>query len=129
MHTSPSILTVDGQIDRVWQLPVGHTGSGWAAAVGDFNGDAIADGLLIVEPVDAELKPLTTQVYLMPGRAFTGGTSTPPPIAALAGARRLVPADVNSDGKLDLLVSFDESPAAPQTAFLGDGAGGFTRAR
>ncbi len=87
------------------------------AAVADFNGDGTLDIAV------ADYQSYAIEIYLGDGTGrFTAGTS----IGDYNMPYATYTADVNHDGKADLIV-FDAAQGVE--IFLGDGAGGFTRSQ
>src|SRR3954452_486879 len=92
-------------------------------AAGDFDRDGLPD------LVTANANSNTVSVFLN-----RNGTLTQPagsPVAAGSGPNALTVADLNRDGKLDILVAdIGPNPPAPDvfTLLLGNGSGGFTAA-
>jgi hypothetical protein len=80
----------------------------------DFNGDHHLDVLVVL---DAGLA-----VYIAYGNGDGTFNQTTPKVPGTEGAVSAKPADVNSDGKLDLVVSF----LCGTATFYGDGTGQFS---
>jgi FG-GAP-like repeat len=86
-------------------------------AAGDFNGDGHDD--IAVERVDAQTGTGTIAVDFGDGTGrFHAGTAPAATLPAALTFRNFLAADLNGDGKLDLV--------AHDRVLLGDGAGGFT---
>jgi polygalacturonase len=94
-------------------------------AVGDVDGDGNLDAFVYSKPIGTPPGSVfigwgngTTKLY-----SQSSGTTA---IKGLDNARAVTPMQLDGDGKLDLLVSFDANP--PSLRYLGDGKGGFTPA-
>jgi len=115
-----------GKGDGTFGAPTTSTGvSGPACAVaGDFNGDGKLD-LAVSCYADA---PNQHEVYILLGN---GDGSFQTPIAGFPGNGALAAADVNGDGKLDLILQQVEGAGPEITAaqtYLGNGDGTFSNA-
>ncbi len=111
------LLNHDGALTKAFDVPVDR--GPFDISSGDFNGDGITD--LIVTTADAN------SVSLLTGQA--GGRFAAPVRLAIPGItspRGIAVAEVNGDGKADLLITGYDSNAL--TVLLGDGRNGFTRA-
>jgi hypothetical protein len=96
------------------------------AAVGDFNNDGKLDVAVGEYSYNGYEGTGSVSVYLGNG----DGTFSAPIVTSVPfGVQVLVPANVNSDGNLDLLVSQYPSneSSAPMVVFLGNGDGTFTQ--
>ena len=104
--------------------PVSVTGTPGNLAVGDLNGDGLAD-LVVPAYTDMSANPLTTAaVLLSTGTGFTPAPSNPLPTGN--GPSNAEIADFDADGKQDLaIVNADDETLS---TFLGDGTGGFAPA-
>jgi hypothetical protein len=92
------------------------------AAVGDFNGDGKLDLALGSNAVCNGTCTIPASVYVLPGNGDgTFGAAT----AAFPGNAPLAAADLNGDGKLDLVLFSSMDPATCQI-FLGNGNGTFS---
>jgi FG-GAP-like repeat len=91
-----------------------------SVATGDFNGDGRLD-LAVVDNCVASGKLIST-VYVLPGN---GDGTFQPPVASFSGTGSLAAADVNGDGKMDLILQPDSVDAQ---IYLGNGDGTFTNA-
>jgi len=115
-NTVTILLNHDGALTKASDIPVSR--GPFDIASGDFNGDGIAD--LVVTTADAN------GIELLVGQA--GGRFAAPVRFALDdihSPRGIAVADVNGDGKADLLVTGYDSNAL--TVLLGDGRSGFIR--
>jgi hypothetical protein len=115
-NTVTILLNHDGTLTKGSDVPVDR--GPFDISSGDFNGDGIAD--LAVTTADAN------SIALLIGQ--TAGRFAAPVRIALAdiqSPRGIAVADVNGDGKPDLLVTGYDSNAL--TVLLGDGRNGFTR--
>jgi hypothetical protein len=115
-----------GKGDGTFGAPTTSTGvSGPACAVvGDFNGDGKLD-LAVSCYADA---PNQHEVYILLGN---GDGTFQTPIAGFPGNGALAAADVNGDGKLDLILQQVEGAGPEITAaqtYLGNGDGTFSNA-
>src|SRR6185369_10426734 len=115
-NTITILLNHDGTLTKGSDVPVDR--GPFAISSGDFNGDGIAD--LVVTAADAN------SISLLIGQA-AGRFATPVRFALpdVHSPRGIAVADVNGDGKADLLVTGYDSNAL--TVLLGDGRNGFTR--
>jgi hypothetical protein len=118
--TSGEEIVFLGNGDGTFKTPGITSSTGSAidfAAVGDFNGDGKLD-LAVSEPSCGTTCPA---VYILPGN---GNGTFGAPVLAFAGDGPLVAADVNGDGKLDLL----SAPQGFVQIFVGNGDGTFSNA-
>jgi hypothetical protein len=115
-NTITILLNHDGTLTKGSDVPVDR--GPFAISSGDFNGDGIAD--LVVTSADAN------SIALLIGQA-AGRFATPLrfALADIQSPRGIAVADVNGDGKADLVVTGYDSNAL--TVLLGDGRNGFTR--
>jgi FG-GAP-like repeat len=113
-----------GKGDGTFQGAMSSTGSSHlaCAVAGDFNGDGKLDlalGCFVNAPDQGE-------VYILLGN---GDGTFQTPVAAFAGNGPIAAADVNGDGKLDLVLQ-EEEPNGPQTTvaqiYLGNGNATFS---
>jgi hypothetical protein len=121
----------DGTFAPETVYPVGFTSNnGIQVAVGDVNGDGRPDVVVASGNFGQPKFALDVQVFLNRG----DGTLTPGTVGALPDAENdsLRLADLNNDGRLDLLITglgFPTGPSAPGVpkswAFLGHGDGTF----
>ncbi len=110
------LLNHDGALTKAFDVPVDR--GPFDISSGDFNGDGIID--LVVTTADAD------SIAVLTGKA--GGAFAAPVRFALTDVRSprgIAVADVNGDGKADLLVTGYDSNAV--TVLFGDGRSGFTR--
>jgi Bacterial Ig-like domain (group 3)/MBG domain (YGX type)/FG-GAP-like repeat/FG-GAP repeat len=98
--------------------PIAVGGAPLTAAVGDFNGDGIAD-LAVPDPE-------SNNVIILLGDGNGGFTPVGSPVAVGAGPISVVVADFNSDSIADLAVTNSSDDTV--SILLGDGHGGFTPA-
>ena len=87
-------------------------------AIGDYNGDGFPDIAVANNATN------TINIYLNSG---TGTFTLKQTLATTAGNIIILPADVNKDGKIDLVVS-TSSTTAPINVWTGNGDGTFTAA-
>ena len=115
-NTITILLNHDGILTKGSDVPVDR--GPFDISSGDFNGDGITD--LAVTTADAN------SIALLIGQA-AGRFATPVrfALADIQSPRGIAVADVNGDGKADLLVTGYDSNAL--TVLLGDGRNGFTR--
>jgi len=126
-----AVLIFLGHGDGTFASPVAYPAGPVASsiAVGDFNGDGKLD--LAITNAGSQIDPQTGGVSLLLGKGdgtFSAGTSITLRFAiaafpAFGGPDRLVVADFNRDGKLDLAITSDE--IAELAILLGRGDGSF----
>jgi WD40 repeat protein len=118
-----------GETGYPMKVGFGSRGSADIGSAGDVDGDGYRDAFVVTHPVGLLNDMGPNQVYVAWGNGsgeLFSRTTNPQPISSLAGATSIATGELNGDGKLDLLVSFDFSP--PSHRYLGDGKGGFTPA-
>jgi hypothetical protein len=115
-NTVTILLNHDGVLTKASDVPVDR--GPFDIASGDFNGDGMTD--LVVTTADAN------SIALLAGQA-DGKFASPVRFVFtdIRSPRGIAVADVNRDGKADLLVTGYDSNGL--TVLLGDGRGGFTR--
>src|SRR4051794_3154985 len=115
-NTVTILLNHDGVLTKSSEIAV--DAGPFDIAAGDFNTDGIID--LVVTNADANTLSLLTGLangkFAAPKRIALGDVHSP---------RGVLVADVNGDGKADVVVTGYDSNAL--TLFLGDGRNGFTR--
>ena len=118
----PGSLTVFlGNGDGTFRTSATYSIDATTLAVGDFNGDGIPDLAIAYRN---QPNPPTYHLMVLLGNG--DGTFQNGPDFALSGPpTALVPADVNGDGKLDLVMNF---PLSVVSVFLGNGDGTFQAA-
>jgi hypothetical protein len=94
-----------------------------SVAVGDFNGDGIADLAVLGNPSLATLPP---GLYVLLGNG-DGSFGAPQQYPVGSNAQAIAVGDFNGDGMLDLVVS--NTSAGTLSVFLGNGDGSFQAAR
>ncbi len=99
-------------------------GSPHSIAVGDFNNDGKPDLVVSLE-TSSILGAHRISILLNDG---TGKFGTPIPFDLPGDPEALVVADVNNDGKLDIVTSMFTGGGKPVAVLLGNGSGGFTHA-
>jgi len=114
----------NGAFNQAPLPPTGYVNTAYMPAVGDFNGDGNLDlavtGAGVTGPQDNEL---TVLLGNGDGTFTAANNST---FATGAGPQAIAVADLNGDGKLDLIIA--NSQGASLTILLGNGDGTFTPA-
>jgi hypothetical protein len=113
-----------GQGDGTFQAVITSAGPDYPsyAAAGDFNGDGKLD-LMVEAYTDTALSSVSAFLLLGNGDGtFQAPTAALPAFASDNSAGPMIAADVNKDGKLDLIVT----NGGGTQIFLGDGEGAFS---
>lgn len=119
--TGATMLVLFGNGDGTFQLPASYSTDGGYLAIGDFNGDGLPDIALASGVYDSYPASSQISVYMNNG---AGAYQTPVNYPIGGNVTALALADLNGDGKLDLVASTGGTAATVYT-LLGNGNGTF----
>jgi uncharacterized protein (TIGR03437 family) len=99
----PAVQVLQGRGDGTFGTPVSlaMTNNPLAVALGDFNGDGLLDIAATGEAAGSSGSPALAIFLANPGGGFRAGTTT----VVGTSVGQLIAADINADGKFDLLLA------------------------